>query len=204
MNDLTKQRAAKIKLLILDVDGVLTDGKIYLDDTGRETKGFNSKDGVGIKNLLKTGVKIAVISGRESAAVNHRMNPLGVKDIYQNQADKTVAFNALKRTYNLTNEQIAYVGDDLPDLTVMREIGLSIAVADAVAAEATIDVSVADGNSDSGVVFPLAASETKVSVASTVSFGVAVGVDVGSAVAVLVGVDVGDGLGVLVDVGSGV
>ena len=131
MNNKINQKAAKIKLLILDVDGVLTDGKIYISDSGIEYKGFYSKDGVGIKLLLKAGVEVAIISGRESVAVNHRMNGLGVKYIYQNQDDKIKAFDELKQDLNLKNEQIAYVGDDLPDLAAMLKSGLGIAVANA-------------------------------------------------------------------------
>ncbi len=126
-----QQKALQIKLLILDVDGVLTDGKIYFIESGAEYKAFNSKDGLGIKLLLKTGVTIGIISGRQSASVNQRLRPLGVQYIYQNQDNKLSAFAELKTKLNLTQQQIAYVGDDLTDLPILTQVGLSIAVADA-------------------------------------------------------------------------
>lgn len=130
MNSLLS-KASKIKLLILDVDGVLTDGKIYFADDGSEMKSFFSRDGVGIKLLLKAGIDVGIITGRSSKALEYRMNGLGVRHIFQNQEHKMPAFITLRDSLGLSNEQIAYVGDDSPDMPVMREVGLSIAVHDA-------------------------------------------------------------------------
>jgi 3-deoxy-D-manno-octulosonate 8-phosphate phosphatase (KDO 8-P phosphatase) len=124
-------KAAKIKLLALDVDGVLTDGKIYLSDNGSESKCFCTRDGIGLKMLLKNGIEVAIITGRYSKALEHRMNQLGVKYVFQNQEDKTIAFAAIKKSLKLKNEQVAYIGDDSPDIPVLQEVGLSITVFDA-------------------------------------------------------------------------
>ncbi len=125
------QKAAQIKLLIFDVDGVLTDRKIYFADDGHEYKAFNAHDGHGIKMLLSTGVEVGVITVRNSPIVARRMTELGVKHVYQGQANKLLALDALMQQLQLSVEQIAYVGDDLPDLPLMRRVGLGIAVADA-------------------------------------------------------------------------
>ncbi len=125
------QKAANIKLLVLDVDGVLTDGKIYITDAGSEYKGFYSRDGVGLKLLMKAGIEIGIISGRESLSVNRRMELLGVTHVYQNIQDKLQQLKTLQTQLNLTAEQIAYIGDDTPDLPPMRHAGIGIAVADA-------------------------------------------------------------------------
>jgi 3-deoxy-D-manno-octulosonate 8-phosphate phosphatase (KDO 8-P phosphatase) len=124
-------QAKKIKLLALDVDGVLTDGKIYFADNGSEAKCFFTRDGVGIKLLLKNNIEVAIITGRYSKAVEYRMNDLGVKYVFQGQDNKTEALESLKQTLKLKNEQIAFMGDDLPDVPVMKKVGFSIAVADA-------------------------------------------------------------------------
>jgi len=126
-----QQKAKAIKLLVLDVDGVLTDRKIYLADSGHEYKAFNSLDGFGIKMLLKTGVQVAIITTRNSPVVQRRMHELGVKHVYQGQEDKNLALQDLVSALNLTLDQVAYVGDDLPDLPLMRKVGIGIAVADA-------------------------------------------------------------------------
>jgi 3-deoxy-D-manno-octulosonate 8-phosphate phosphatase (KDO 8-P phosphatase) len=124
-------RAKKIKLIIFDVDGVLTDGGLYFSDEGIELKRFNSLDGLGIKLLKKSGVEPAVISARDTPNVAHRMNNLGIEHFYQGQNDKLIAFNELLKKLSLKAEQVAYVGDDVIDLPVMRNIGLPIAVANA-------------------------------------------------------------------------
>lgn len=124
-------KAEKIKLLILDVDGVLTDGSLFFGPQGEEYKAFNSRDGHGIKLLLKSGVEVAVITARTSVAVTARMEGLGVKHIYQGQQDKRLAFNELRASLGLDTEECAYVGDDVIDLPVMTAVGLAIAVADA-------------------------------------------------------------------------
>jgi 3-deoxy-D-manno-octulosonate 8-phosphate phosphatase (KDO 8-P phosphatase) len=124
-------RAARIKLLIFDVDGVLTDGGLFMDKDGHEYKQFNSRDGHGMKMLQETGVRIAIITGRNSAAVTHRMNGLGVTLVYQGQHDKRVAFEQLLQDLGLKADEVGYVGDDIVDLPVMRQVGLAVAVQDA-------------------------------------------------------------------------
>ncbi len=125
------ERAQKIRLVIFDVDGVLTDGRLILDDRGTEYKAFHSRDGHGMKMLQETGVRIGIITGRSSEVVTHRMASLGIEHVYQGQKDKLVAYADLKTKLALHAEQIAYVGDDVVDLPVMRQVGLAIAVADA-------------------------------------------------------------------------
>ena len=127
-----KLRHLNIKLLILDVDGVLTDGKIYISDNGIETKSFNIQDGLGLKLLLENGIDIAVISGRKSNATKIRMRELGIKHAYFGASDKIKIFTSLKKKLCLKNENIASIGDDLPDLPIMQQVGFSIAVANAV------------------------------------------------------------------------
>lgn len=124
-------KAANIRLVIFDVDGVLTDRKIYFADNGHEYKAFNSHDGFGIKMLLQTGVEVAIITTRRSPVVARRMEELGVTHLYQGYQQKLQALAIIQDSLQLQNEQIAYVGDDLPDLPVMRRVGLAIAVADA-------------------------------------------------------------------------
>lgn len=123
-------QATTIKLVTFDVDGVLTDRKIYFSDSGHEYKAFNSLDGHGLKMLLKSGVQVGVITTRTSSTVERRMNELGVKYIYQGYQDKLPALEDLRQKLGLSLEQIAHVGDDLPDLPLMRRVGLGIAVAD--------------------------------------------------------------------------
>ncbi|MFA5985252.1 MAG: 3-deoxy-manno-octulosonate-8-phosphatase KdsC [Methylococcaceae bacterium] len=126
-------KAKKLKLLILDVDGVLTDGKLFFDGEGNEYKAFHARDGHGIKLLRNAGVEVAVISGRKSASVALRMQSLGVELIYQGYEDKRIAFDNLMAQLGLLPEQAAHVGDDLIDLPVMVRAGLAFAVNDAVA-----------------------------------------------------------------------
>jgi len=125
------ERAARIRLVIFDVDGVLTDGSLYIDADGRELKAFHSRDGHGIKLLQGSGVKVAVITGRTSEVVEHRMTSLGVEHVYQGQQEKLPAFLDLADKLGLDPVQIAYVGDDVVDLPIMRRVGLAIAVHDA-------------------------------------------------------------------------
>jgi len=123
--------AKNIKLVIFDVDGVLTDGSIIMGDNGEEYKAFHSRDGHGMRLLQYTGVEIAVITGRTSKVVEHRMENLGVKYVYQGQKVKLPAFEALIKQLDLSPEQCAYVGDDWVDLAIMSRVGLAIAVQDA-------------------------------------------------------------------------
>lgn len=124
-------RAAKVRLVIFDVDGVLTDGRLYFTPDGQEFKGFHARDGHGIKLLRSTGVETAVISGRSSAAVSLRMESLGITHVYQGRQDKRGAFEELLGLLSLVPEQVAHVGDDLLDLPLLRRVGLAVAVADA-------------------------------------------------------------------------
>jgi len=133
MTDQIKIKAQNIKLVIFDIDGVLTDSRLYFDNQGQEYKAFNSKDGHGIRLLLENGIEIALITGRTSELVlarakNLRLNP---DLIYQGYRDKIPAFNDLLDKTGYTREQIAYVGDDVIDLPIMCQVGLSIAVNDA-------------------------------------------------------------------------
>lgn len=125
------ERAKTIKLVIFDVDGVLTDGSLFLGDDGLEYKAFNSRDGHGMKMLQESGVTVAIITGRNSRVVDIRMQSLGIKHVYQGQHDKRIAFAELLQTLQLSPEQVAYVGDDIVDLPVMSKVGLAIAVQDA-------------------------------------------------------------------------
>jgi len=125
------EKAAKIKLVIFDVDGVLTDGKLFFDEEGREYKSFHSRDGLGLNLLRQTGVEVAVISGRSSKSVSQRMASLGIGRVFQGQHNKLIAFDSLREELQLEAEQVAHVGDDLLDLPLMRRVGLAVAVADA-------------------------------------------------------------------------
>jgi 3-deoxy-D-manno-octulosonate 8-phosphate phosphatase (KDO 8-P phosphatase) len=125
------EKAKKLKLLILDVDGVLTDGKLFFDHQGNEYKSFHARDGHGIKLLRQTGVEVAVISGRKSPSVALRMKNLGIEHIYQGHENKIAAFNEILEKIGITADQAAHVGDDLLDLPIMIRVGLAIAVADA-------------------------------------------------------------------------
>jgi len=125
------EKARQIKLVIFDVDGVLTDGSLYLGDDGQEYKAFHSKDGLGMKLLQASGVEIGIITARTSKLVEHRMHSLDIKHVYQGQLDKRKAFDKLLAKLELKHEQVAYVGDDVIDLPVMRQAGLAIAVQDA-------------------------------------------------------------------------
>jgi 3-deoxy-D-manno-octulosonate 8-phosphate phosphatase (KDO 8-P phosphatase) len=125
------ERARRIRLVSFDVDGVLTDGRIHLAGDGSELKVFHVRDGHGIKLLGQAGIECAIISGRRSPAVARRMRELGVRHLYQGVADKVAALSALLAKLELTLEQVAHVGDDVPDLPLMRRVGLAVAVQDA-------------------------------------------------------------------------
>ena len=124
-------KARNIKLLICDVDGVMTDGGLYFGDDGQEYKTFHSREGLGIKMLQRSGVKLSVITARTSEVVTHRMKNLTIKHVYQGQEDKVSAFEQLCRELHLDTEEVAYVGDDVVDLPVMTKVGFAVAVADA-------------------------------------------------------------------------
>jgi 3-deoxy-D-manno-octulosonate 8-phosphate phosphatase (KDO 8-P phosphatase) len=123
--------AKHIKLLIFDVDGVLTDGRLFFGDDGQEYKAFYSRDGLGMKLLQRSGVEIGVITARSSKVVVHRMQNLDIKHVYQGRLDKIAAFDEMLTKLNVAPEHTAYVGDDVVDLPVMKRVGLAIAVQDA-------------------------------------------------------------------------
>lgn len=124
---------AAIRLVAFDVDGVFTDGRFYLSNDGVESKAFSTQDGFGIRRLLDAGVAVAVISGRSSAAVKQRMDELGVQHVVQGCSDKIAAFDAIAAGLGVGHAESAYVGDDVPDLPLLAQAGISFAVANAVA-----------------------------------------------------------------------
>src|SRR4051812_7318111 len=123
---------SNIQLLILDVDGVLTDGGIIRDDAGQQIKRFHVRDGAGIVLWRRLQKDVAIITGKESAVVSLRAEELGIPHVYQNIGNKLEAYDQIKDELGISDNEIAYVGDDLPDLPVMRRVGVAIAVADAV------------------------------------------------------------------------
>ncbi|MCI0496035.1 HAD-IIIA family hydrolase [candidate division KSB1 bacterium] len=126
-----QEKIKKIKLLLLDVDGVLTDGSIILGPSDSEYKIFNIRDGLGIKLAQAGGIEIGIITGRFSEAVRKRALELGIKILYQGQSDKIEAYQKIKQQLDLKDEQIAYIGDDLPDLAILKQVGFSCTVSDA-------------------------------------------------------------------------
>ncbi|HKM36318.1 MAG TPA: HAD hydrolase family protein [Thiopseudomonas sp.] len=125
------QRARAVRLLVLDVDGVLTDGKLYFLADGSEAKAFSTLDGQGIKMLKNSGVDIAIITGRTSTIVERRAANLSIEHVVQGREDKRVALDELLNTLQLSYEHVAYLGDDLPDLAAIRCVALGVAVANA-------------------------------------------------------------------------
>ena len=127
-----KNKASKIKMVVFDVDGVMTDGSITYDENGVEYKTFNVKDGQGIVSITKAGIITAIITARNNGTVKHRFENLGMTRLFMGQKDKLVAMKQLLDDYNLDFSQVAYMGDDLPDLCVLREVGLPCCPNDAV------------------------------------------------------------------------
>lgn len=125
------ERAARIKLLLLDVDGVLTDGRLYFGNSGEEFKAFSTLDGHGIKLLQKSGVKVGIITGRTSDLVARRARDLGINILVQGREDKWDALQEILTQFPLHLNEIAFMGDDWPDLTVMTRVGLALTVANA-------------------------------------------------------------------------
>ena len=121
----------KIRLVIFDVDGVLSDGGIFLDVHGCEMKRFHVRDGTGIKYLLRAGLRVAFLSGRESRIVALRAKELGVEDVIEGAKLKLPAYETLRNRAGVSDEEVCYVGDDLPDLPLLRRVGFPVAVADA-------------------------------------------------------------------------
>lgn len=131
MDTLLQERIAAIRLLVLDVDGVLTDGKLLISSEGTEWKSFDVKDGHGIRLLLYCGIEVAIISGRSSRAVEKRVRDLGIRHYYPSFRHKLEALEHLLKVTTIATEQIACMGDDLPDLPLMKHVGVSCAPADA-------------------------------------------------------------------------
>ena len=126
-----RKKARHIRLVISDVDGVLTTGVLLYGPNGTELKDFHVQDGMGIKMLQQTGVHVAIITARKSEALNQRMSDLKVDHVYQGQSDKVLAYEELKQKLNVTDKEIAYIGDDLPDLPLLRRVGFSVTVPNA-------------------------------------------------------------------------
>jgi 3-deoxy-D-manno-octulosonate 8-phosphate phosphatase (KDO 8-P phosphatase) len=126
------ERAKAVRLLLLDVDGVLTDGRLYFGHTGETLKVFHVRDGHGIKMVQRSGIEVAMLSGRHSDAAFHRAKELGVSRFYESLRDKVPVLEELMAALQLTGQQIAMVADDLVDLPIMSRVGLAVAVADAV------------------------------------------------------------------------
>jgi 3-deoxy-D-manno-octulosonate 8-phosphate phosphatase (KDO 8-P phosphatase) len=125
-----RRKAKKIVLLLLDVDGVLTDGRIIVDDRGVETKHFHVRDGQGIALLLRGGIEVGFITSRSSASVRHRAKELGVGLLRQGVRDKLAVYESIRQSGGLRDEQVAFMGDDIVDLPVLRRAGLALSVAD--------------------------------------------------------------------------
>lgn len=131
LNADVKARASKIRLLLLDVDGVLTDGKLYFSNEGSESKAFNTLDGHGIKMLRNSGVEVGIITGRTSKLLEKRASDLGIQLLIQGREDKFTALKELLDHFPCQLDEIAFMGDDWPDLTVMCKVGLALSVAGA-------------------------------------------------------------------------
>ena len=127
-------RLDSLQLVAFDVDGVFTDGRIYIADDGSETKAFHTQDGFGVRRLIDSGVEVAVISGRTSGAVEKRMAELGVRHVVLGCKDKVAALDRLAAELDVRVADCAFVGDDIPDLALLEHVGFSVAVANAVAA----------------------------------------------------------------------
>ena len=124
-------KIGKVKVLILDVDGVLTDGRIVISDDGQETKCFNVRDGHGLKMIRRAGVEVMFLTGRKSRVVEHRARELGVERLYQGALDKLAVLQEILNSTGLSPGQVAYMGDDIVDLPVLRRAGFSVTVSDA-------------------------------------------------------------------------
>jgi 3-deoxy-D-manno-octulosonate 8-phosphate phosphatase (KDO 8-P phosphatase) len=127
-----QEKLKNVKMLILDVDGVMTDGRIIMDDEGRQLKNFNVRDGHGLKIIQRYGIKIAILTGRKSEVVNHRASDLEIKDVYQGALNKKEVFKEILVQHKLAAISVAFMGDDIIDIPVLKQVGFSVAVADAV------------------------------------------------------------------------
>lgn len=125
-----REKAARVKLLVLDVDGVLTDGRIIMDYEGREIKAFDVRDGHGIKLLRGAGIEVAVLTGRSSPVVQHRADDLGIPWIRQGVNDKVKTYEEIARKKGVADEETCFIGDDLVDIPLLKQVGFPIVVAD--------------------------------------------------------------------------
>lgn len=126
------EKAKNIRCLICDVDGVLTDGRLYLDNFGNEQKAFNVQDGMGLKMLMAAGIEVAVITTSKTALIDHRMKQLGIRHYFKGQLEKQTAYEQLKSELQLPDDAFAYIGDDLPDIPIIQRVGFGVAVENAV------------------------------------------------------------------------
>ena len=124
-------KARQVRFLLLDVDGVMTDGTIYLDSEGRETKAFNIYDGSGIHMIRSVGLNVGIITGRDSPIVSYRAKELGITEVHQKALDKLKVYDHILGKYQLKDSDMAYIGDDIIDLPVLDRVGLSVAVTNA-------------------------------------------------------------------------
>ena len=132
MKRVNRKKLKSVKLLMLDVDGVLTDGKIIYNDRGEEIKAFNVRDGHGLKLLMRAGIEIALITGRKSRVVLHRARDLGIKKVYQGVINKIEIYEKILKEKKLKDINVGFVGDDLVDIPVLKRVGFSAAVGDAI------------------------------------------------------------------------
>ncbi len=132
MKQVNREKLQNIKLLLLDVDGVLTDGKIVYTDSGEQIKAFDVKDGHGLKLLMRSGAEVVLITGRESKVVLHRARDLGIQEVYQKITNKIEIYEKILKEKNLEDIQVGFIGDDLIDIPVLRRVGFSAAVEDAI------------------------------------------------------------------------
>lgn len=126
------EQAAAVKLVILDVDGVMSDGRIVVDDNGVEQRNFDIKDGMGVVALQMLGIQVAIITSKKCGAVRHRAEELKIQHYYEGIKKKTVPYEEMIQQLGITDSQVCYVGDDLVDLSMMKRVGMPVAVADAV------------------------------------------------------------------------
>lgn len=147
-----QEKAKKIKVVAFDVDGVLTDGSLTFDENGVEYKTFNAKDGQGIVMLNKTGFVTAIITARKNGTVRHRFENLGMTRLFEGCKNKLEALDELCKEFNVTYDEIAYMGDDLPDICVLERVGLAVCPADAVKEVKEVVHAVCENNGGRGAV----------------------------------------------------
>lgn len=131
LDEKIREKIKRIKLLILDVDGVLTDGKVIIDDEGKETKHFNVRDGHGLKMLMRYGIEIVFLTGRRSMVVERRARELGISEVHQGAKNKLSFYSEIVERRKLAGDEVGYIGDDIVDIPFMKHVGFCAAVADA-------------------------------------------------------------------------